>query len=73
MQITDYFLTISQTAKLLNVTRQTISRWVKVGQLNSQHIGREVLISKREIECLFKERIKRAEEAYAELCSKLNK
>ena len=73
MQIADYFLTISQTAELLNTTRQTVSRWVKGGKLNSQRIGREGLISKREVECLFKERIKQAEKAYAELCNKLKK
>ncbi len=63
MQIADYFLTISQTAELLNTTRQTISRWVREGKLNSQRIGREGLIPKREVECLFKKRIEPSRES----------
>ena len=62
MEINDYFLTQSQTAELLNTTRQTISRWIREGKLNSQRIGRVVFISKVDIKNMLKERIEQEKE-----------
>ncbi|MFC1901726.1 helix-turn-helix domain-containing protein [Chloroflexota bacterium] len=52
MNILDYFYTESQVAKLLNVNRITIWRWIKDGKFNIQRVGREVLIPKWEVDIL---------------------
>lgn len=52
MQIVYYFYTEQQAAKLLGVNRITIWRWIRNGKLNTQQVGREVLIPKWEIELL---------------------
>lgn len=50
MEILDYFYTENQVAKLLRVNRITVWRWVKSGKFGSQHVGREVLIPKWEVD-----------------------
>ncbi len=50
MAIKDEYFTISETAKELGVTRQTISRWVAKGKITTEKIGRERLIKKEDIE-----------------------
>jgi excisionase family DNA binding protein len=52
MNIMDYFYTEQEAAKLLGVNPITIWRWVKAGKLDLQHVGREALIPKWEIEVL---------------------
>jgi excisionase family DNA binding protein len=52
MEILDYFYTENQAAKLLNVNRITIWRWIKDGRFNIQRVGREVLIPKWEIDLI---------------------
>lgn len=38
------FYNVSETAKALRVTPQTIRAWIKQGKINSQRIGRPILI-----------------------------
>jgi excisionase family DNA binding protein len=49
MALKDEYVTITEAARLLDVTRQTISRWVSEGKLNIQRVGREALINKGDI------------------------
>lgn len=53
----DKYFTISQATGELNVTRQTISRWIKQGKLSAERIGRETLITKKEVQRLQHERV----------------
>jgi len=50
MELSDFFLTASQAALQLEVSRITIWRWVKEGKFNAQFIGREALIPKWEVD-----------------------
>jgi len=50
MALKDKYLTISEAAKQMDVTRQTVSRWIKEGQLSAERIGRETLIAVEEID-----------------------
>jgi excisionase family DNA binding protein len=43
------FYTISETAKALRVTPQTIRAWIKQGKINSQRIGRPILITENNL------------------------
>jgi len=43
------FYTISETAKALRVTPQTIRAWLKQGKINSQRIGRPILITENNL------------------------
>ena len=49
MAIKDQYFTISEAAKQLNVTRQTISRWVSRGKIPGEKVGRETLIKKEDL------------------------
>ncbi len=49
MALKDNYFTISEAARELNVTRQTISRWVANGKLAGEKIGRETLINKKDL------------------------
>ncbi len=49
MALKDEYFTISEAAKELNVTRQTISRWIKQRKIVAEKIGRETLVKKDEI------------------------
>lgn len=49
MAIKDRYFTISESAKALGVTRQTISRWIKEGKIPSEKVGRETLIKKKDL------------------------
>ncbi len=50
MALKDDYVTVSQAASLIGVTRQTISRWVKQSKISGEKIGREVLISRNELD-----------------------
>lgn len=50
MDLKDKYLTISEAAKELGVTRQTISRWIRDGKLEAEQVGREKLINKKSLE-----------------------
>ena len=52
MKIADFFYTSGQVAKLMNVTRVTVWRWVQSGKFNAQYIDREALIPKWEVDLL---------------------
>ena len=43
------FYTISETAKALRVTPQTIRSWIKQGKINIQRIGRPILITENNL------------------------
>jgi excisionase family DNA binding protein len=43
------FYTIPETAKALRVTPQTIRYWIKQGKINSQRIGRPILITENNL------------------------
>lgn len=49
MALKDKYCTISEAAKEVGVTRQTVSRWIKDGKLPVEKIGRETLIEKKRI------------------------
>ena len=44
MALKDEYFTISEAAQMVGVTRQTVSRWIKEGELFAEKIGREVVI-----------------------------
>ena len=50
MALKDNYITITQAAKQLGVTRQTISRWIVKGYVLGEKIGRETLIKKRDLQ-----------------------
>lgn len=50
MALKDSYFTISEAAKQLNVTRQTVSRWIASGVISGERIGRETLIDRYELE-----------------------
>jgi len=43
------FYTISETARALNVTPQTIRAYIKQGRLKGQRIGRPILITENNL------------------------
>ena len=49
MALKDNYITITQAAKQLGVTRQTISRWIAKGRVPGEKIGRETLIKKKDL------------------------
>jgi excisionase family DNA binding protein len=49
MSLKDTYVTVSEAAEKLGVTRQTIYRWVKRGLMDSEKIGRETLIKKKDL------------------------
>ena len=57
MELSEYFLTVGECAKVLGVSRVTVWRWTKEGRLNAQYIGREAAIPKWQVE-LMKEELK---------------
>jgi len=50
MALKDDYITITEAAKQLKVTRQTISRWVAKGYVPGEKIGRETLIKKKDLQ-----------------------
>ena len=55
MQISDFFYTETGAARILNVNRITIWRWIKQGRFNLQRFGSVVFIPKDEVELVKKE------------------
>jgi len=49
MALKDKYLTISQAATELNVTRQTISRWIAKKYVPAERIGRVALVKKEDL------------------------
>lgn len=58
MALKDKYLTISEVAKELNVTRQTVSRWIREGKIEAEQVGREKLIDKKTIKRYVQKRVK---------------
>ena len=66
MAVKDEYYTIAEACKELGVTRQTIYRWIKLGTLTVEKIGRETLIEKEQVENHAMERANEAVEDYIE-------
>ncbi len=49
-KVADLFVTLSEAAKLTNVTTATISRWITEGKLSVERIGRERVIPRAQVE-----------------------
>ncbi len=49
MPLTDNYYTVAEAADELNVTRQTIYRWIDNKTIKAEKIGRETLIEKSEV------------------------
>ena len=49
MALKDKYFSVSQAAKELGVTRQTVHRWIADGKVPAEKIGRETLVQKRKI------------------------
>lgn len=47
MGLKDYYVTITEAAKILHVSRQTVSTWIKEGKLPAEKVGRETLIERK--------------------------
>ena len=60
MALKDNYLTISEAAKQLKVTRQTISRWIAKGYVPAEKIGRETLIKKKDLHQYHRRRLSEA-------------
>lgn len=50
MTLKDKYFTISEAAKEIGVTRQTISRWIADGKISAEKVGRETLIKKKDLQ-----------------------
>ena len=50
-------LTIDQTAEHFNVSRLTVTRWLKSGKLKGEKIGRDWRITKDEVERYHRDRV----------------
>jgi len=55
VNISDYFFTTKQASEILGINRITIWRWMKQGKIETQQVGREILIPKWQIELLKQE------------------
>jgi len=53
--IADQYATKAEAARLLGVSSPTIWRWVKIGKLTAERIGREVLIPREELTTVSKD------------------
>jgi excisionase family DNA binding protein len=49
MAIKDSYYTVTEAAKKLGVSRQTISRWLASGKIVAESVGREKLIRKSQL------------------------
>lgn len=49
MAIKDTYFTISEAAKELNVSRQTVYRWIADGKISTEKIGGVILVEKKAI------------------------
>jgi len=63
MALKDNYITITQAAKQLGVTRQTISRWIAKKYVPAERVGRVALIKKKDLD---KYRKWRLSEAFAD-------
>jgi excisionase family DNA binding protein len=66
MALKENYLTISEVAKELKVTRQTVSRWIRDGKIEAEQVGREKLINKRSLTRFLQKKVD-------ELCKKMER
>lgn len=55
IKISDFFYTEAEVARIFNVNRVTVWRWIRAGKFDSQKIGHEVIIPKWQVELLKRE------------------
>lgn len=60
MALKDNYYTISEVAKELNVTRQTVSRLIATGNIQVEKIGREVLVERKAVRQLQERNLREA-------------
>lgn len=49
------YYTVNETAEILNVSAQTIRRWIREGQLKAARLGRAYMVSEKSISEMIKE------------------
>lgn len=64
MALRDRFYTVTETANRIGVTRQTVSRWIRSGDIKTESVGREKLISKKMLERYLNKKIDAIVERY---------
>ena len=52
LKISDFFYTEAEVARIFNVNRVTVWRWIRAGKFDSQKIGHEVIIPKWQVELM---------------------
>jgi excisionase family DNA binding protein len=52
VQISEFFYTEAQAARILGVNRITVWRWIRAGKFDAQKIGREVIIPRWQVDLL---------------------
>jgi excisionase family DNA binding protein len=52
LKISDFFYTEAEVARIFNVNRVTIWRWIKQGRFDVQRFGSVVFIPKDEVELI---------------------
>jgi excisionase family DNA binding protein len=57
MGLRDKYITISEAAKEVGVTRQTISRWIRAEKVFVEKLGRETLIEKEQLFRIYDEKM----------------
>jgi len=58
MTLKDKYTTISEVATELKVTRQTVSRWLRDGKIETEQVGREKLINRKSLERFLEKKVK---------------
>ena len=48
------FISVSEAAKILGISRMQITRWIKAGKLKAQKVGRSYIIKKNDIGGIYK-------------------
>lgn len=58
MALKDKYTTISEVTRELKVTRQTVSRWLRDGKIETEQVGREKLINRKSLERFLEKKVK---------------
>ncbi|MEJ0055406.1 MAG: helix-turn-helix domain-containing protein [Bacteroidota bacterium] len=48
------YLSLAETSKLLGISRMTLHRQIKAGRVKIKRFGRRVIVSKKQLEQIFK-------------------
>lgn len=44
------YLTVKEVAAILKVSEQTVRKWVAIGEIPGEHVGRRIRISKQQLD-----------------------